>query len=113
MLDVVLVDDRVRVDGEACGSQEVDEVAAPDARAVEEVVALPVTLDAALDRHLVVVDRQPPGGVVENKRDVGERGAGAALATRVDDLLHLPAPDVARLAGAEHPFDGVDDVGLA
>jgi hypothetical protein len=56
VLDVVLVDDRVRVEGEARRGQQVDQVAAAHAAAVEEVVALAVALDAALDGHLVVVD---------------------------------------------------------
>ena len=112
MLDVVLVDDRVGVDGEAGRREQVDEVPAPHSGAVQEVVALAVALDPALDGDFVVVDRQAPGAVVENHGDLGEGGARAALAAGVDDLFHLLAADVPRLAGAEHPLDGVDDVRL-
>src|SRR5579859_6087566 len=90
-----------------------DEVASSDAGSVEVVVALAVALDAALDRDLVVVDRQAAGGVVEDHGDLGEGGPVAALAAGVDDLFHLLAAQVARLAGAEHPLDGIDDVRLA
>src|SRR6266550_6029891 len=90
-----------------------DQVATPDSGAVEEVVALPIALDAALDRHLVVVDRQPSRGVVEDHGHLGKRGARTPLAAGVDDLFHLATADVASLAGTEHPLDGVDDVRLA
>src|SRR6266702_8196310 len=90
-----------------------DQIATPHAGAVEEVVALPIALDAALDRHLVVVDRQPSGGVVEDHGHLGKRSTRTPLAADIDDLFHLAAADVARLAGAEHPLDGVDDVRLA
>src|SRR5437899_47415 len=72
-----------------------DQIATPHAGAVEEVVALPIALDAALDGHL------------------GKRSTRTPLAADIDDLFHLAAADVARLAGAEHPLDGVDDVRLA
>ena len=97
-LDVVLVDDRVRVHCEAGRGEHVDDVAPADPRAVQEVIALAVALHPALDGNLVVVDRKPAGGVVEDHRDLGVRGTRAALATGVDDLLHLLAADVARLA---------------
>src|SRR5205814_2166413 len=79
------------VDRQTDRGQEVDEVAAADARAVEVVVALAVPLDPALDRDLVVVDRQASGGVVEDQGDLGERGPRTTLPTRVDDLFHLLA----------------------
>jgi len=111
-LDVVLVDDRVRVQGQARGREQVQDVAAADSSPVEEVVAFAVALHAARDRDLVVVDRQAAGRVVEDDAHLGERGARAALAAGVDDLFHLPATQVARLARAEDPLDGVDDVRL-
>ena len=77
-----------------------DQIATPHAGAVEEVVALPIALDAALDRHLVVVDRQPSGGVVEDHGHLGKRSTRTPLAADIDDLFHLAAADVARLAGA-------------
>src|SRR5207302_1144157 len=82
------------------------------AGAVEEVVALTVALHPPLDRDLVVVDGQAAGRVVEDHRDLGVGGARTPLAAGVDDLLHLLAANVASLAGAKHPFDGVDDVRL-
>ena len=93
--------------------EQVEQVTAPHPRAVQEVVALAVALDSARDRDLVVVDRQAAGSVVEDDGDLGEGGARASLAAGVDDLFHLPAAEVARLAGAEDPLDGVDDVRLA
>src|SRR4029077_16014146 len=112
VLDVVLVDDRVGVDGEAGGGEEVDEVPAPDPGAVEVVVRLPVALDASFDRDFVVVDGQPAGCVVEDHGDLGEAGPRAPLAAGVDDLLHLLAAEVFGLTAAEDPLDGVDDVRL-
>jgi hypothetical protein len=112
-LDVALVDDRVRVDREACRRQQVEQVSPPDTGAVEVVVAFTVSLHPPRDRDLGVVDRQAAGRVVEDDGHLCERRARAPLAARVDDLLHLPAAQVARLAGAEDPLDRVDDVGLA
>ena len=90
-----------------------DEVAPSHPRAVQEVIALPIAFDAALDRNLVIVDREPAGGVVEDHRDLGVRGPRAALTAGIDDLLHLLTAEVACLARAKDPFDRVDDVGLA
>ncbi len=113
VLDVVLVDDRVGVDRQSGRAEDVQEIAAADARAVEEVVALAVALDPSLDRHFVVVDWQPSRRVVEHHGDLGKRGPRATLAAGVDDLLHLLAAEVSRLAGAEDPLHGVDNVRLA
>jgi hypothetical protein len=112
VFDVVLVDDRVRVDGEPGRREKVDQVSAAHPAAVDEIVALTVTLDAALDRDLVVVDRKPALGVVEDQGHLGERGARAALTAGVDDLLHFLSAEVAGLPGAQDPFDGVEDVGF-
>ena len=49
-----------------------DQVAAAHAAAVEEVVALAIALDTALDRNFVVVDGQAAGRVVEDERHLGE-----------------------------------------
>src|SRR3989442_12553469 len=87
-----------------------DQIATPHAGAVEEVVALPIALDAALDRHLVVVDRQPSGGVVEVHGHLGKRSTRTPLAADIDDLFHLASADAARLAGAEHSLACVGDV---
>ncbi len=112
-LDVALVDDRVGIDREPGRGEDVDEVAPADAGAVEEVVAFTAAFDASLDRDLVIIDGQPSRRVVEHHRDLGIRRPRAPLAAGVDDLLHLLSAQVARLSGAQNPFDGVDDVGLA
>ena len=90
-----------------------DQITAAHPAPIDEVIAFAVALDPALDSDLVIVDRQPAGGVVEDDSDLGERGARAALSAGVDDLFHLPPAKVAGLAGAQHPLDRVDDVGLA
>ncbi len=113
LLDVVLADDRVRVDGQAGGREHVEEIAPADTRPVQEVVTLAVSLDAPLDGNLVVVHREAAFGVVEHKRDLGESRAGPALASDVDDLSHRLATEVACLAGPQDPLDRVHDVRLA
>ena len=112
-LDVVLVDDRVRIDGEPGRGEDVDQVPPAHPCAVEVVVALTISLDTAFDCDLVIVDRQAAGGVVENDGHLGVRGPRAPLASDIDDLLHLLAAQIARLGGPEDPLDGVHDVGLA
>src|SRR4029077_18838726 len=100
-------------DGEASAGQEVEQVSPSDSRAVEEVFALAVVLDPSFDRDLVVVDGKSSGGVVEAKCSLGVGGSLSPLAAGVDDLFHLLAAEVFRLAGAEDPLHRVDDVRLA
>ena|ERR1700674_720544 len=90
-----------------------DQIAPADSGSVEEVIAFAVAFDTALDCDLVVVDRKPAGSVVEDDRYLREGRSRSPLTADVDDLLHLLASQVAGLARAEDPLDGVDDVRLA
>ena len=75
-----------------------DQVAPANPGSVEEVIAFTIALNTAFDGDFVVVDWQPAGGIVEHDGDLGEGRPRPALASDIDDLLHLPAPQVASLA---------------
>ena len=51
--------------------------------------------------------------VVERQGDLGEAHGGHALRALEDDVQHLLAAHGLVGEGAEHPLDGVDDVGFA
>ena len=112
-VDVVLGDDGVAALGQPGGAEHPLDVAQPDAVAVEPELAVAVADDAPADRHLDVLDRQPAVLVVEDQLDLGEAHARAAVAARVDDLVHARAAQLAGVGLAERPADGVDEVALA
>src|ERR1700682_1234629 len=86
LLDVVLADYRVRVDSQAGRREHVDQIAPSDARVVEEVVALAVSLHAPLDGDLVIVHGEAARRVVEHEGDLRESRARPAPAAPADDL---------------------------
>jgi hypothetical protein len=65
------------------------------------------------DRHLGVLDGQQPGGVVDGEGDLGSAEGTAAARAGEDDVLHLAAAQRFRPLLAQHPGDGVDDVGFS
>jgi hypothetical protein len=112
-----LLDDGVVVAASHAGAQEqVDDVAAAAARAVEEIAGVAVARQLALDRDLAeaaIAVAEAALAVVEQDLD---RGAahGFPVARAVED--HVLALRAAQLLGAhlaQHPAHGVDDVGLA
>src|SRR6185437_4660639 len=111
-----LLDDRIAARAEAGAEEQVGDVAAAAAHAVQVVVGLRITADAAFHRDLVeagVLATQRAVGVVENQLDgrLPDRFAsGRAGKDHVGDRF---AAQPAGRAFAHHPADRVDDVGLA
>src|SRR6185437_11855952 len=111
-----LLDDGITARAQARAEEQVGNVAAAAAHAVQEVIGLRVAADRALHRHFVegrVLTAQRGVGVVEDQFD---RSLTDRLATRRSGKDHVGDRLSAQAAGrafAHHPADRVDDVGLA
>ena len=112
-VELALADDDVHLAADAGVAEQLLDVEQPDLVAVDLVLALAGAVHAAGDRHLGVVDRQGAVGVVDRQRHLGAAEGGAAGGAGEDDVLHLAAAQALGALLAEHPGDGVDDVGLA
>ena len=80
---------------------------------VDEVFARTVAVDAAGDRHLVVVRTEFLLAVGEGNGHFGKTERLARVGAVEDDVDKLGAAQRRRTLLAEHPADGVRDVGLA
>ena len=114
--DHALLDDRVAAAAEAGAEEELRDVLAPAARAVDEVGRLAVAPDLALEGHLGVGgvgtgDRAV--GVVEDELDRGGADGLAAAGAVEDHVGHVVAAQVLGGDLAHDPAHRVDDVGLA
>ena len=112
LVDHALADEQERVLGEVRAVEQVDEVAQPDALAVEQVVVLARAVEAAAELDHAVLDRQQRVAVVEHERHVGHALRGAPLGARPDHVLGLADPERAALL-AERPAERVREVRLA
>jgi len=112
-LDLALADDRVHPLPEAEVGQQLDEVEAPDGRAVDEVLALAPAMQPARDRQLREVDGDRAVRVVEEQLDLAEVRRPAAAAAGEQDVVGLLRPQLARAERAGRPADRVGDVRLA
>ena len=92
------------------------DVLAPDGLVIDEVTRLPVAGQHALDRHFGI---DGPGAaksghrIVENQLDTGPPRLLALGRAIEDHVLHRLAAQLGRPRLAEHPPDGVHDVGFA
>jgi hypothetical protein len=101
------------VAAEAGAAEQVLDVAEPDRRTVEQIVALARAGKAAGDHHLAIRDREIAVAVVQvegNLGDVHRSPAGRALE---DHVLHLAAAEEPRRLLTQHPAHRVGHVRLA
>src|SRR5690606_11578158 len=114
--DHALLDDRITVRSETGAKQDMRDVLAPAAAAVQEVLRLPVASHDAPDRDFRIVRVGAGDGlvaVVEDQLDT-RLADGLARARSVEDHVgHRVAAQCLRRALAQHPADRVDDVGFA
>ena len=111
-----LLDDRVAARAQAGTKKHIDNVAAPTAPAVQEIVGLAIATDRALDRNLVEVGvfaLDGAVGIVEDQLHLGGAHRLAIAGAREDHIGNRIAAQAAGGALAHHPADGVDDVGFA
>ena len=114
--DRALADDRVGARAEAGAEEDVLDVAPAHRLAVDVIAARAVARQHALDRDFGETIPGAAGarlGVVEDELDAGAAGGLPQVRAVEDHVLHRLAAKLARLAFAEHPADGVDDVRLA
>jgi hypothetical protein len=111
-VDTPLFDDAVGLGGRSGAAEQVADVAETADLPVDEILALAAAVDAAADLHLVRLDRQEAGAVVEDEERFGgvERLSGDGAGE--DHVGHFAAAEAAHRLLAEDPLDGVDDVGL-
>ena len=101
------------VAAQAGAAQQVLDVAQPDRRAVEQVVALARAGEPPGDHHLPVGDREVAVGVVEEERDFGDVDRAPGRRALEDHVLHLAAAEQPGRLLAQHPAHRVGDVGFA
>jgi hypothetical protein len=113
LLDAALADDGVHPATETDVGQKLDHVGPAHVRPVDEVLALTAAREPPRDRDLGELERAVTVLVVEEKLDLGERRRLAAVTARVQDVVRLLRPELARAQAAGGPNDRVADVRLA
>ena len=112
VLDHLQLDDGVRARPHPRVHEQVEDVFQPADGPVQEVLRLAGAVEPAADRDVGVLGREDVPGVLDGERDLGEAEGAARGGPVEDDVLHLLRAEQPRALLAEHPPDGVDDVGL-
>ena len=112
-IDLPLAHDHVLLPAHAGIRQQFLDVEQPARDPVDGVLAVAGAEQDAGDGHLVELDRQQTGGVVEGQADLGASEGRALRRAGEDHVVHLLRPDGLGGLRAEHPGDCVDDIGLA
>ena len=112
--DTALAHDGVAVAPQAGVQQQFVHILEADVLAVDGILADAAAVVPAADGNFLGVHFQPVVAVVDGQRDGCVAHGPAGLGAAEDDVLHLAG--TAELLGAglaQHPADGVRDVGLA
>ncbi len=112
-VDLALADDHVLLAADARIAEELLDVEQAAGDAVDGVLAVARAPERAGQGDLGELDRQQAVGVVDGQADLGPAERGPLGRPGEDDVVHLLAAHRARGLRAQHPGDGVDDVGLA
>jgi hypothetical protein len=97
----------------AAVAQQLRDVEEAARHAVDGVFAVAGAEQRAGDLHLVELDGEHAGVVVDRERHLGASERGLTGGTGEDDVVHLAGPDRRGSLSAEDPCDRVDDVGFA
>ena len=93
--------------------QQLLDVEQPARHAVDRVLAVARAVQGAGQRDLGEVDREDAAELSMVSDTSARPSAGRFADAGEDHVVHLLGPHRGRRLGAEHPPDGVDDVGLA
>jgi hypothetical protein len=113
LVDLALGHDRVARPADAGVHEKLVDVLQAAGLAVEEILALPVAVDAAHDLDLVEFAAELLFALGEVEGDLAELGGFAGVGALEDDVLHLAAAEGLGALLTEDPADGVGDVGFA
>ena len=113
LVDAALSDDRIAVPSQTGIHEQLMDVLQSNSLAVEEKVALSAAVVSAGDHDLAVFHRQTTVGIVHHQRDLTEAQRISPGGTAEDYVLHLAAAEGLGTLLAQHPADGIHDVGLA
>ena len=114
LLDLALADHGAVAAAETDVGEQLDEVGAPDRRAVDQVLALTAAVQPARDRDLAEVElRQRAVFVVEQQLDFAEIGRRVAGRTGEEDIIGLLRAQLVRAQRAGGPEQRVGHVRLA
>src|SRR5690606_3784788 len=113
LVDLALGHDRVGRAADAGVHEELLDVLQATGLAVEEVFAAAVAINAAHDLYLVKFAAELLFAVGEQEGNLAHLGGFAGVGALEDDVLHLATAQGFGGLFAEHPADGVGDVGLA
>ena len=112
-VDLALADDHVLLAPDPGVGQQLLDVEQAAGHVVDGVLAVTGAEERAADGDLAELDAEQAGRVVDGEADLGPAEGRARGGPGEDHVVHLLAAHGARSLGAEHPRDGVDDVGLA
>ncbi|OQB95849.1 MAG: hypothetical protein BWX86_01052 [Verrucomicrobia bacterium ADurb.Bin122] len=113
LVDLALRHDRVAGPADAGVHEQLLDVLQAARLAVEEVLALPVAVHAAHDLDLVKLAAELLLAIGQEQRDFAQLRRFAGVGALENDVLHLAAAQGLGALFAQHPADGVGDVGLA
>ena len=113
VLDHLQLDHGVRARPHAGVHEQVEHVAQPADRPVQEVLRVAVAVEPARDRHLGELGREHAARVLDRQRDLGEPERPLPLGPVEDDAGHRVAAEEPRPLLAQDPPDAVDHVRLA
>ena len=112
-VDEALAHEGVAAGAEAAVLEEFLDFAEADGASVEAEFGFAVAVDAALDFDFGGFDAEPGVCVVEAEADFGEAGWGALGGAGEDHVVESFDAEGAVCAFADHPAEGVHDVGFA
>ncbi len=112
-IELTLPDDDVLLATDATVGEHLLNIEQAARRAVDRVLGVAAAEERPSDRDLGELDRQQIRTVVDGERHLGATERGTIRRAREDDVVHLPAAQGARALGAQHPSNGIDQVGFA
>ncbi len=113
LVELALSDDDVLGSAHPRVTEQLLYVEQPAGLAVDGVLAVAGPKQRARDGDLGESARKAAGSVVDGERHLGTSESRSVGRAGEDDVFHLRASKRPRALGAEHPRDGVHDVGLS